>query len=168
MECCRLESDTISSPKLWLLKQTERTMGHTCLSFFVFSISSGFLTCLSFMLFLVFHQLIQTLFLHPVCLIFSLSNSGPGHVPSNRCLPLVPICMLPCCRCHFLALYPCEKGERWQERERERETDYGGKCEGQRRKARKQGNACRCRAYLVYKYANTVAFVICKWEITDR
>lgn len=38
----------------------------------------------------------------------------------------------------------------------------GGKREGQRRKARKQGNACRCRPYLVYKYANTVAFVICK------
>lgn len=38
----------------------------------------------------------------------------------------------------------------------------GGKREGQRRKARKQGNACRCRPYLVYKYANNVAFVICK------
>lgn len=92
----------------------------------------------------------------------SLSVPWPGHVPSNQCLPLVPICMLPCCRCHFLALYPCERG---RDCERER---HGEKGEGQRRKARKQGNACRCRAYLVYKYANTVAFVICKWEITER
>lgn len=44
-------------------------------------------------------------------------------------------------------------------RDRKRHTERG---EGQRRKARKQGKACRCRAYLVYKYANTVAFVICK------
>jgi len=27
---------------------------------------------------------------------------------------------------------------------------------------RKQGIACRCKALLVYKYANNVAFVICK------
>lgn len=63
----------------------------------------------------------------------SLSVPWPGHVPSNQCLPLVPICMLPCCRCHFLALYPCERGERLWERETRRE----------RRGAKKKGKETR-------------------------
>lgn len=46
--------------------------------------------------------------------------------------PLVRICMLPCCRCHFLALYPCERG-----RDCERETRR------ERRGAKKKGKETR-------------------------
>lgn len=69
-----------------------------------------------------------------------------------------------CCPVVTAIFWHCTHvGERDGEWERHRE-----KGEGQRRKARKQGNACRCTANLIYKYANAVAFVICKWEITER
>lgn len=95
----------------------------------------------------------------------SLSVLIPGHVPSDQCFPPVSVCMLPCCRCHFLAQKPCD-GEREKARQWE-QASFGKKARGKRRKTRKQGNACRCRTHLVYKYANAVGFVICKWEITE-
>lgn len=107
------------------------------------------------------HQTLSNLLSLPFCLIFSVSASMPGHVPSKQCLSLVPVCMLPCRRCHFLALYPCE-------RKRGGGTVRERKARGKEERQGKQGNACRCRAHLVYKYANAVAFVICKWEITER
>lgn len=55
--------------------------------------------------------------------------------------------------CSFMYTTPVWHDVRLKEREREEETN---------REKRKQGIACRCKALLVYKYANSVAFVICK------
>lgn len=64
---------------------------------------------------------------------------SPGHVPDKRCSLRVPICMLPCCRCHFLALYPCVR-ERGRGGEPERGR-WGGGMEGNvRAKEERQGN----------------------------
>lgn len=76
------------------------------------------------------------------CLIFSLLVPVPGRVPSNQCLPLVPVCMLPCCRCHFLALYPCVC-ERESERGGGREMVRERKRQRERRGAKKKGKETR-------------------------
>lgn len=125
----------------------------------------------------VSHQLV----LYAVIYLFSLifSQTTRLHKLFQTCFPILFASFSPCqclgqgtcqatgaCLLSLSACCPVVAATFWHcthvkggEIVRER---HGEKGEGQRRKARKQGNACRCRAYLVYKYANTVAFVICK------
>lgn len=76
--------------------------------------SDEFVCCAEKVLLLFFHLSLQTpvsqnsfKLSFPLCAPSSgpVPESVPGLVPGDQRLPLVPVCVSPCCRCHFLAMY---------------------------------------------------------------